>query len=59
MRRGQSYADLLERDRAEQERKAKERRDPRIELQERLREAIALKDEHLSYRIRLAGACSK
>ena len=57
MRRGQSYAELLERERAEQERKANEKRDPRVELRERLREAIAVKDEHLDHRIRQAGAC--
>ena len=56
MHRGQAYAELLENECAEQKRGKNERRDPKIELRERLQEAIALKDEHLVHRIRQAGA---
>lgn len=54
MRRGQSQAVLEERDRTEQERKLR-KRNPQIELKDRLREATALIDEDLALRIRLAG----
>lgn len=56
MHRGQAYAELLESERAEQEPEANERPNPRIELRERLRKAIALKDENLAHRIQQAGA---
>lgn len=55
LRRGQPLAEQLKRDRAELVRASREKRDPRIELRERLREAIALTDEGIAQRIRKAG----